>query len=57
MKLPKAGPPRRDARGGHRPLGGDWEADIAAYDQIHEDILAMVDVLAEGIVAHFPERF
>lgn len=38
-------------------LGGDWEADIAAYDRIHEDILTMADGLADGIVAQFPERF
>jgi hypothetical protein len=38
-------------------LTGDWQADIAAYDEIHEHILRMADALADGIVAQFPERF
>lgn len=38
-------------------LTGDHAADIAAYDQIHEQILHMADMLADGIVAQFPSRF
>jgi hypothetical protein len=38
-------------------LTGDWQADIAAYDEIHDHILRMADALADGIVAQFPERF
>ena len=38
-------------------LGGDWDADIAAYDLIHKDILVMADGLSDGIIAQFPERF
>jgi hypothetical protein len=38
-------------------LKGDWAADIAAYDKIHEHILGMADALADGIVKQFPERF
>jgi len=38
-------------------LTGDWEADIADYDAIHDHILLMADALADGIVAQFPERF
>ncbi len=38
-------------------LRGDWAADIAAYDSIHEHILRMADVLSEGIIKQFPQRF
>jgi hypothetical protein len=38
-------------------LRGDWAADIAAYDRIHDHILVMADVLAEGIIEQFPGRF
>jgi hypothetical protein len=38
-------------------LSADWDADIAAYDEIHVHILAMADALADGIIAQFPDRF
>jgi hypothetical protein len=38
-------------------LNGDWGADIAAYDQIHDDILHMAGMLTEGIIAQFPKDF
>ena len=38
-------------------LTADWDADIAAYDDIHLHILAMADALADGIVTQFPDRF
>lgn len=38
-------------------LGGDWAADIAAYDAIHQHILEMADLLATGIISQFPRRF
>jgi hypothetical protein len=34
-----------------------WAADIAAYDQVRNEILMMADTLANGIVAQFPSRF
>ena len=38
-------------------LKGDWAADIAAYDKIHEQILNMADVLSTGIIKQFPKKF
>jgi hypothetical protein len=38
-------------------LQGDWPADIAAYDAIHVHILEMADMLSDGIVTQFPDRF
>jgi hypothetical protein len=38
-------------------LQGNWSADVAAYDQIHEHILHMSDLLSNGIVKQFPKRF
>jgi hypothetical protein len=38
-------------------LRGDWAADIAAYDTVHQHILGMADVLSAGIVSQFPGRF
>src|SRR5262245_51676680 len=38
-------------------LQGHYEDDIAAYEQIHADILAMADMLSDGIIAQFPARF
>jgi hypothetical protein len=38
-------------------LGGDFAADIRAYDEIHRHILKMADALSTGIVKQFPRRF
>ena len=38
-------------------LTGDWEADIAAYDEVHGQALEMADMLSAGIVRQFPARF
>jgi hypothetical protein len=38
-------------------LKGDWSADIAAYDRVHEQILHMADMLSAGIVNQFPQKF
>jgi hypothetical protein len=38
-------------------LQGKWAADIAAYDQVHAEILHMSAMLTEGIVRQFAARF
>jgi hypothetical protein len=38
-------------------LSGRFTADIADYDAIHKTILEMADMLSDGIVAQFPNRF
>lgn len=31
-------------------LNGDWEADVAAYDRVHDAILLMADMIADGLL-------
>jgi hypothetical protein len=38
-------------------LHGDWPADIAAYEQVHQEILQMADMLSAGIIQQFPKKF
>ncbi len=38
-------------------LQGNYDADIAAYDEIHVQILHMADMLSDGIIAPFPGGF
>ena len=38
-------------------LEGRYADDIAAYDEVHLDILEMADMLSDGIIAQFPARF
>ena len=38
-------------------LQGDYPADVAAYDEIHVQILHMADMLSDGIIAQFPGAF
>jgi hypothetical protein len=38
-------------------LEGNWKADVEAFDQILTEILTLSDVLADGIVKQFPDRF
>ena len=38
-------------------LQGDWAADIAAYEKVHEQILKMADGLSDGIIKQVPKQF
>ncbi len=38
-------------------MEANWEADVEAFDQILTEILTLSDVLADGIVKQFPDRF
>ncbi|HEU4672198.1 MAG TPA: hypothetical protein VFS32_04800 [Candidatus Limnocylindrales bacterium] len=38
-------------------LQGRYADDVVAYDRVHAEILEMADMLSEGIVAQFPEKF
>jgi hypothetical protein len=38
-------------------LKGDWATDVAAYDQVHGQILRMADMLSAGIISQYPAKF
>jgi hypothetical protein len=38
-------------------LQGNWAADIAAYDKVHEQILHMADMLSSGIISQHAAKF
>lgn len=44
------------AEAGHE-LAGDYEASVADYEEIHEHILTMADLLSSGIWRQFPGKF
>ncbi len=35
----------------------DYDADVIAYDKVHNEILKMADMLTDGIVLQFPKKF
>lgn len=38
-------------------IKGDWKADVAAYDRVHEQILHMADMLSAGIIKQHSAKF
>jgi hypothetical protein len=38
-------------------LQKDWAADIRSYDEGHAHMLMFADMLTEGLVKQFPEKF
>ena len=38
-------------------LNGDFAADIAAYDEVHDHILKLADLLSAGIMQQFSDQF
>ena len=38
-------------------LKSQWDEDVASFDQIFTEILTVSDVLADGIVKQFPDKF
>jgi hypothetical protein len=38
-------------------LSGDYNGSVAAYEQVHLEILEMADMLSDGIIRQFPKMF
>jgi hypothetical protein len=38
-------------------LKRDYDADVKAYDKVHDEILMMADMLTDGILQQFPQKF
>lgn len=41
----------------HARIMKDYKADVKAHDAVHFEILQMADMISEGIIMQFPEKF
>jgi len=37
-------------------LHKDWKADVAAYEEVHRQMLEMADMLSDGTIKQFPDK-
>jgi hypothetical protein len=37
-------------------LAGDWDADVSAFDEVHDQALKMADMLSDGIRRQHPDK-
>ena len=47
--------PQSEMRAAMRMLAGDYAASVADYDEIHQHILEMADLLSNGLISAFPQ--
>ena len=38
-------------------INKDWDADVVAFDKGQEHMIMFADILTEGIIKQFPNRF
>lgn len=38
-------------------LQADWPTDVSAYDKVHLQILSLADLMSDGIMKQFPQKF
>jgi hypothetical protein len=38
-------------------LNANYAADVEAYDKVYAQLMMMADMLSEGILHHFPDKF
>jgi hypothetical protein len=44
------------AKAGDKAAQQNWDADVRAFDAVHDHILKMSDALTDGIVKQYPQK-